>query len=51
MGLPKYELISLGSGRIEGRNSLNEANEAYMALPTSGLNLDWPTMVFESGLL
>lgn len=48
--MPKHELISLGSGRIKGRNSLKEADEAYTAPPMRGLNRDWHTMVFESGL-
>lgn len=34
MGMPKDELISLNSGRIQGRNSLNEADEAYIHGPT-----------------
>lgn len=38
MGVPK--LNSLGSGRIEGRNSWKEADEAYKPLPMRDLNRD-----------
>lgn len=37
LGVPEYELLPLGSGRFEGRNSSKEADEAYKPLPTRGL--------------
>lgn len=33
MGVPKHEFVSLSSGRIKGRISLEEADEAYKPLP------------------
>lgn len=51
MGVPRYGLYALGAGRFEARNSSKQVDEAYKPLPIRRCECDWPTIVFESGLL
>ena len=50
MGMSEYDLYSLGGTRFYGRNSSKEGDSAYKPLPSRRNEIDWPTIVFESGL-
>ena len=51
MRVPRHGLYALGAGRFEACNSSKQVDKAYKPLPIRSCECDWPTIVFESGLL
>lgn len=50
MGVPRRDLIPIGSTRYQGSQSSKEPDAGYKPLPARSLVSDWPTIVFEVGL-
>lgn len=44
------DLISVGSGRFKGRSTSKEGDSAYKPLGLRTRAVDWPTVVWETGL-
>lgn len=50
MGVPRRDLVPIGSTRYQGSQSSKEPDAGYKPLPARSLVSDWPTIVFEVGL-